>query len=522
MWTIGSASSVAVTAGDSAELLVDVTNDDPGPGLLRGSVRVIATPPSISGWVTVDRSTRSVAPGATERFSVTIAVPADASPGSRSLDVFVVVTDDPSADTTAHCPPVAVVVSAAVPPAIAADRSEIVLQAGQTSRLSLQVTGRPGLAVQVGLVATGALPVPGWFAVEQPDRVLGVAPEVVAVTLSPPTNPGANTSGRFAAALSVPPEPAPVVRSAPVAWSIAPGFGRVIATVPIGAQTSGVALSPDGRWAYVTHGVPLPQPGPGFLKTVDTASCSVVGTVQAAKFAGSVAVSPDGARVYVANLGTTELTVVDTAQGTARTLAGVEVEDLAVSPDGHRIWVTTDSDTLTELDAATGAVVAVAVGLDFAMGLAMSPDGSRVYVSDVVADALRVIDTASASLLATIPVGADADPFGVAVSPDGRRVFVANGRANTVSVIDAAAGAVVATVPDLFSPRGVAVTPDGRRVYVTDQGRDTVSVIDVERAVVATTVQVGRNPIGVAVSRDGRRVYVANEGSGTLSVLAID
>ncbi|MFY9824445.1 MAG: hypothetical protein WAM82_23920 [Thermoanaerobaculia bacterium] len=38
-------------------------------------------------------------------------------------------------------------------------------------------------------------------------------------------------------------------------------------------------------------------------------------------------------------------------------------------------------------------------------------------------------------------------PVGVAVSPDGRRVYVANGHANSVSVIDAATGTLTATIP---------------------------------------------------------------------------
>jgi YVTN family beta-propeller protein len=56
-----------------------------------------------------------------------------------------------------------------------------------------------------------------------------------------------------------------------------------------------------------------------------------------------------------------------------------------------------------------------------------------------------VIDTASNTVVATIPVGQI--PQGVAITPDGTRAYVTNGVDNTVSVIDTASNTVVATIP---------------------------------------------------------------------------
>jgi YVTN family beta-propeller protein len=56
----------------------------------------------------------------------------------------------------------------------------------------------------------------------------------------------------------------------------------------------------------------------------------------------------------------------------------------------------------------------------------------------------------------------------VAVSPDGRRVYVSNLYGESVSVIDAQAMRLVGTpAPAGIDPGGVTVSPDGRRVYVT-------------------------------------------------------
>ena len=74
-----------------------------------------------------------------------------------------------------------------------------------------------------------------------------------------------------------------------------------------------------------------------------------------------------------------------------------------------------------------------------------------------------------------IPVGTE--PFGVAVTPDGSKVYVTNVRDNTVSVIDTTTNTVIGfPIPVGGNPVGAAVTPDGSRVYVTNAVGNTVSV----------------------------------------------
>ncbi len=84
-------------------------------------------------------------------------------------------------------------------------------------------------------------------------------------------------------------------------------------------------------------------------------------------------------------------------------------------------------------------------------------------------DTVSVIDTATNTVTATVNVGNY--PYGVAVSPDGKRVYVTNELSNNVSVIDTATNTVTDTVNVGNYPYGVAVSPDGKRVYVTNYGR---------------------------------------------------
>ena len=63
------------------------------------------------------------------------------------------------------------------------------------------------------------------------------------------------------------------------------------------------------------------------------------------------------------------------------------------------------------------------------------------------------------------------------IKPDVIRAYVSNAGSNNVSVINTATNTVVDTVPVSDDPHGVAITPDGARVYVANFVSYSVSVI---------------------------------------------
>jgi YVTN family beta-propeller protein len=81
----------------------------------------------------------------------------------------------------------------------------------------------------------------------------------------------------------------------------------------------------------------------------------------------------------------------------------------------------------------------------------VTPDGSKLYVANVLSNTVSAIDAARNAVSATISVGSG--PLGVAVTPDGSKVYVANdgGGANSVSVIDTATNAVSTITDPSFS-----------------------------------------------------------------------
>jgi YVTN family beta-propeller protein len=162
------------------------------------------------------------------------------------------------------------------------------------------------------------------------------------------------------------------------------------------------------------------------------------------------------------------------------------------------VYVTNqDSNSVSVIDTSDNSVLTT-IGLPRPLGVAITPDGSRVYVAGYWSNSFSVIDTSSNTVVATVSVGSL--PYGVAITPDGSRVYLTDFWSDSVSVIDTSSNTVVATVAVGSSPDGVAITPDGRLVYVANRGTSSVSVIDTASNTVVATVPLGSSAYGVAIT----------------------
>lgn len=146
--------------------------------------------------------------------------------------------------------------------------------------------------------------------------------------------------------------------------------------------------------------------------------------------------------------------------------------------------------------------------------------------SSTSSNLVSVINTATHAIVATIPV--DKKPFGVAISPDGRRIYVVDSKTlpggapstGVVSVIDAISNTVIDTYAAGGNPTNIVVNPSGTRAYVVNEGTGSVSVLDITAN--KTTIPDINNisgAVGIAISADGSRLYV---GSSTQQLYIID
>ncbi len=187
-------------------------------------------------------------------------------------------------------------------------------------------------------------------------------------------------------------------------------------------------------------------------------------------------------------------------------------------------------------------------------GLAVSPNGKRLYIALSKRNVVTVVDIASERVVATVPVGVA--PFRIVVSPDSKTVIVANrgGRhpnerervatsAGTALRVDPATDAALrgslsfinaatfATIEmdEGRQPTGMVVAHDGTTLYVANSDEDTVTTVDVEthRVRQSLTLQpaqdagLGQLPTDLALAEDGKTLYVTCGGGNAVAVVSL-
>jgi len=290
----------------------------------------------------------------------------------------------------------------------------------------------------------------------------------------------------------------------------------------------GAAVALGAPFAYVSGciGVPLDC---AQVRIVDTANDTVVGSVALTGPEGegfpsrAVVVSASGTRAYVSSFYGNGVAVIDATTNAqiamVATFGDGAFDGLAIDSAGTRVWQADEFGGLATIDATTNTLISVTDLGHLLEDVVAHPNGQRLYLTVSSPAGVLVVDTATLTPQTFLP---SANPFqsprGIAISPDGSRVYA--GDTSGVVVIDTTTDAVLTTIPfpNAFT---VAVHPAGSRVYATD-GHGAVAVIDAATNTVTTTVAVGPPSIdlwGVTVHPDGTRVYVTSFDSAGMAIL---
>ena len=278
---------------------------------------------------------------------------------------------------------------------------------------------------------------------------------------------------------------------------------------------SGSALSALALAGMTLLAVFLAQPRP-------TPPLVTVATFATGAAPAEIALSPDGSRAYVTNQNAGTVSVLDTTTGRAVVApirVGERPNSVRVTADGARVLVTSTSGSVAIIQAATNTVTATVPVGGFVDGLAVSPDGARIYAGVADTGTVVTIDTATARQVGR-PIKVGDNPYGMAISNDGRRLYVPNYGSDDLSIVDTTTGAVVGTAKVGDAPVGAVASPDGTRLYVTNLDGGTVSIIDTATNSVIGTVAIGPTPVGLAMSGDGRRLYISERDTNSVRVLA--
>jgi YVTN family beta-propeller protein len=207
-------------------------------------------------------------------------------------------------------------------------------------------------------------------------------------------------------------------------------------------------------------------------------------------FPQDVEVHPDGLVAYVTTTGrsTRQLVVVELATGSI--LQQIEREEaffgLAVHPDGSRVYASGGfDDKLEYYDVMGDGTLSPAGEMDiggYPAGLAMDEDGARLWVvrfsGGLIGNGIVEIGTAGMTIARTIPMVSGL--FDVVKVPGRERLFVSEFSSNKIDIINLTLGLSILSITVDTQPAGLAVDPDGSRAWAAVSGGDEVVAIDAE------------------------------------------
>jgi DNA-binding beta-propeller fold protein YncE len=275
----------------------------------------------------------------------------------------------------------------------------------------------------------------------------------------------------------------------------------------------------------------------GALVILRASDLRIVETLRIGNRAHSIAVSPDGDRIWVTCPGSAgsdgSIYVLGfTLTGSLEVRDIIDVGDtqpfgIAFTPNGRSVYVAFESvGQIGVFDATTHAYETVDVGDDPAF-VAITPDGSKAYA--IMLQNPRVVAIRTSDRRVVAEIGFESrDLQDAVVSPDGGRLYVASRQMRRIEVIDTVTDTALTPITAPFSlelvdsPRAIGISPGGEYLFIgsvhlsSPGAADFVGEVKMLRlsdGVVIDSERMPNNPRRVAVRSDGRRIFVTDHGT---------
>jgi YVTN family beta-propeller protein len=206
---------------------------------------------------------------------------------------------------------------------------------------------------------------------------------------------------------------------------------RILRSIKLKSQPASAVLAPGRRELYVSEVLD------DSISVIDTVKSRVMRRIHVGHRPYSLVLNPDGRELYVGQRAG-GLTVIDTATKLTTVVNDVSgpVNDIALTRDGKSAYLALGFSGLAKLDTTTASVAVISKTV-YTEGLALTPDGRRLYVSYQAGgpggspghDVIGYFDTAT-DRLAGVVSGKFPNVGGcLAVSPSGSQVWENGGDA---------------------------------------------------------------------------------------------
>lgn len=232
--------------------------------------------------------------------------------------------------------------------------------------------------------------------------------------------------------------------------------------------------------------------------------------------------------VFITNERGGTITVIESTTDKVTATIATPGRPRGMATDGRSLYVAVSHfrdkphprpDEIVAIDIASRKIVRRYNGGTDPEGIAITPDGKRLLMSNEDAGTASLVDVASGRTIAALVVGTE--PEGVAISHDGRIAYVTGETSNTVSVIDLKAGKVLTNFLVDARPRAAIFLRGDARAYVTSEIGGTISAVDAKHHRVTQRIRLGgtAHPVGMTLSPDEKRLYVATGRGNSVAII---
>ncbi len=159
-------------------------------------------------------------------------------------------------------------------------------------------------------------------------------------------------------------------------------------------------------------------------------------------------------------------------------------------------------DNIHVIDPATNELVGLIEDIEVPHGVAIAPDGKRIYVSNEARQTLDVVDVRTFKVFKRIPLSGR--PNNVDVAKDGAKVYVGIREApGAVDVIDAVSLTNVKSIPVEGPVHNLYVSPEGALLFAGSIESRTITVVDLPREAISWTLTLDAGIRPMALLRNG-------------------
>ena len=305
----------------------------------------------------------------------------------------------------------------------------------------------------------------------------------------------------------------------------------LLRTVWIGYLPFGLAFSPNGKYAYVTDYIPNYTDGgvevnnqtvaAGRIYVINTSTYKVVNTIDGMASPEDVAITPDGKWAYVANYDTGSVGVVNLSSWSVTTNITLGPYPLTygpfglvVSPNGAYAYVTdTGSSSVSVIDTTNNSVLGTIRVGQAPSDVGFTPNGQYAWVANLLNSSVSVINTTNLKIVHNVSTGKFSEPQSAIIAPNGTVAYVIDYYHSNISEYSALNYSFIRNIHlDGRGLQDITISPDGKYLYVVALNSSQVFVVNTTTNRPIAAISIAPGPVTVTLNPSDTQAWIVGIG----------